>query len=172
MFETNKILNENRNATAAGIKAYYDRMKKAGKVKKGEKLDYNTLEDAERYMIEDYLQNLGGNANYVNNFYKNVPKMKDGIMRPDGTVTQVAPDDWVFAARNVGDLAKAFIPQMPMNMAGVGNQEYVINQTFNISGSNDIPQVLKQQAYAGTQEGLLQAMQESSRRMQLMTGMR
>ncbi len=159
--------------------------------------DYKILTDYEKDRVADYYKKyntLTGlnlkNADIddikarakkqTSNSTSNAPKydtsrpwyMQDGIMRPDGTVTQVAPDDWVFAARNVGDLAKAFIPQMPMNMAGVGNQEYVINQTFNISGSNDIPQVLKQQAYAGTQEGLLQAMQESSRRMQLMTGMR
>jgi len=108
---------------------------------------------------------------FINKKFKFAGAVKDGIMRPDGTITQVAPDDWVIAARNLGDLAKAFIPQMPVAMAG-GNQEYVINQTFNISGGNDLPQVIRQQAYAGTQEGLLQAMQESSRRMQLITGMR
>lgn len=97
-------------------------------------------------------------------------KIKDGILRPDGTVTQVAPDDWVFAARNVGDLAKAFIPPMPA-MAG-GNNEFVINQTFNINGSSDLPQVLRQQAYQGTQDGLMQIMEQSSQRLQLMSGTR
>ena len=93
-------------------------------------------------------------------------------MRPDGTVTQVAPDDWVFAARNVGDLARAFIPQNTA-MPSTSKQEYTINQTFNIQGgANDMPAVIKQQAYRGTQDALLQAMQESSRRMQLMSGTR
>jgi hypothetical protein len=96
-------------------------------------------------------------------------KMKDGIMRPDGTITQVAPDDWVFAARNVSDLAKAFIPA---GMTGGGTAEYSIVQNFTITGSNDIPQVIKQQAYRGTQEGLMAAMEQSSRRLQMMSGTR
>ena len=95
--------------------------------------------------------------------------MKDGIMRPDGTITQVAPDDWVFAARNVGDLARAFIPQGAMAATSM-NQEYTINQTFNVQGSGDIPAVIKQQAYRGTQNALMEAMEQSSRRMQLMSG--
>ena len=97
-------------------------------------------------------------------------EMNDGIMRPDGTVTQVAPDDWVFAARNLGDLARAFIPQN--YTAAAAPSEYVINQTFNINGGNDMPQVLRQQAYRGTQEGLLEIMNQSSQRMQLMSGTR
>lgn len=95
--------------------------------------------------------------------------IKDGIIRPDGTVTQVAPDDWVFAARNLGDLARAFVPQ---NHTAVSGGEYTINQTFNINGGNDMPQVLRQQAYRGTQEGLLEIMQQSSQRLQLMSGTR
>ena len=97
-------------------------------------------------------------------------KLKDGIMRPDGTVTQVAPDDWVLAARNLGDLARAFIPQGITVPESTG--EYIINQTFNISGGSDMPQVLRAQAYRGTQEGLLEIMNQSSRRMQLMSGTR
>lgn len=95
--------------------------------------------------------------------------IKDGIVRPDGTITQVASDDWVLAARSLGDLARAFTPQ---NYTAAGTNEYVINQTFNINGGTDMPQVLRQQAYQGTQEGLLQLMTESSRRLQLMSGTR
>ena len=97
-------------------------------------------------------------------------KLKDGIMRPDGTVTQVAPDDWVFAARNLGDLARAFIPQG--TATGPGDMEVSIVQNFTISGASDMPQVLRQQAYQGTQDGLMQIMAQSSRRLQLMSGTR
>lgn len=100
---------------------------------------------------------------------KGKKKMKDGIMRPDGTVTQVAPDDWVFAARNIGDMARAFTPK---NYMAASSNEYVINQTFNINGGSDMPQVLRQQAYRGTQEGLLEIMNQSSQRLQLMSGTR
>lgn len=97
-------------------------------------------------------------------------EMNDGIMRPDGTITRVAPDDWVFAARNVGDLAKAFIPQgITTNN---GNNEFVINQTITINGGSDIPQVVREQAYNGVQEGLLAVMNQSSQRLQMMSGTR
>lgn len=96
--------------------------------------------------------------------------IKDGIIRPDGTVTQVAPDDWVFAARNVGDMARAFIPHNVSSVSAPA--EYTINQTFNINGGSDMPQVLMQEAYRGTQEGLLGLMEQSSKRLQLMSGTR
>ena len=92
-------------------------------------------------------------------------------MRPDGTVTKVAPDDWVFAARNLGDLARAFIPPMPTT-AQSGNMEFSIVQNFTINGSSDLPQVIRQQAYNGTQEGLMNIMAQSSQRLQLMSGTR
>lgn len=144
-------------------------------------------------------------------------KVKDGIMRPDGTVTQVEPDDWVIAARNLGDVARAFQPEeeklvptaeneiqmphitqsvnndlalspainelsryvgmlamtfRPQQQAAVAGGEYTINQTFNINGSNDMPQVIRQQAYNGAHNGMLDLMSESSRRLQLMSGTR
>ena len=96
--------------------------------------------------------------------------IEDGIIRPNGQVTQVAPDDWVFAAKNVSDLARAFIPQ---NMsAAPATAQYSIVQNFTINGSNDIPQVLKQQAYNGVQDGLMQMMSRSSQRLQMMSGTR
>ena len=95
--------------------------------------------------------------------------IEDGIIRPDGRVTPIAPDDWVFAARDVSDLAKAFIPQ---GMAVSGPAEYSIVQNFTITGASDIPQVIKQQAYRGTQEGLMAVMQQSSQRLQMMSGTR
>ena len=151
-------------------------------------------------------------------------KVKDGIMRPDGTVTQVAPDDWVFAARNLGDLAQAFTPKqtniidqpqnqkllikkdiepeqtaktvddkslfiskeietlintvsrlsfVPQpNQSMQNSNSYTITQNFTINGGNDIPQVIRQQAYEGTQNGLLQLMEQSAQRLQLMSGTR
>ena len=131
---------------------------------------YNELPEELKAEFDKYAQ-----KDYVGNKYhwagvvKDPKTMQDGIMRPDGTVTQVAPDDWVFAARNIGDLARAFTPQ---NHTAVSAGEYTINQTFNISGGNDMPQVLRQQAYRGTQEGLLEIMQQSSQRLQLMSGTR
>ena len=97
-------------------------------------------------------------------------KADDGILRPDGTLTQVAPDDWVFAVKNVGDLAKAFIPEGMGSGAQIA--EYSIVQNFTINGGNDMPQVLRQQAYNGVQDGLMSMMNQSSTRLQHMSGTR
>ncbi len=97
-------------------------------------------------------------------------EMDDGIMRPDGTVTKIAPDDWVFAARDIGNMARAFIPQNYNTVSAP--TEYSIVQNFTINGGNDMPQLIKQQAYRGTQEGLLEVLNQSSRRLQLMSGTR
>lgn len=121
------------------------------------RIKYDTLPDDKKKLVDE------------NGGIENFPMLKDGIISPDGRVAQVAPDDWVIAARNLGDLARAFVPQ---NHTAVSAGEYTINQTFNISGGNDMPQVLRQQAYRGTQEGLLEVMNESSRRLQLMSGTR
>ena len=84
---------------------------------------------------------------------------------------QVATDNWSIVAKTISDLARSFIqpqPQAVQQSAG----EYTINQTFNISGGNDMPQIIRQQAYRGTQDGLLEIMQQSSQRLQLMSGTR
>lgn len=124
------------------------------------KLKYNELPDD----VKESIDKNGGKKEwktYVN----------DGIIRPNGQVTQVAPDDWVFAARNVGDLAAAFIPQTA-GAAAAGPVEITINQDFTINGSNDIPQVIKQQAYNGTHDGLMEILSRAGSRMQLMPGLR
>lgn len=103
--------------------------------------------------------------------YRDAGYIQDGIISPGGNLTHVAPDDWVFAARNVGDLAAAFIPQTA-GAASAGPVEITINQDFTINGSNDIPQVLKQQAYNGTHDGLMEILSRAGSRMQLMPGLR
>lgn len=129
-----------------------------------EKLKYSDLDEDWKSFIDNYIAVGGkGHTDFI--------EMQDGILRPDGTVAKVAPDDWVLAARNLGDIASAFIPQNYTAGAG-GNAEYSIVQNFTINGGSDMPQVLRQQAYKGTQEGLLEIMNQSSRRLQLMSGTR
>lgn len=93
--------------------------------------------------------------------------VKDGIIRPDGTVTQVSPDDWVFAARHVGDLARMFMPQGAYAPAGAG---VTINQTLTLSGA-EFPQSARRAAYEGTAAALRQLDNAANRRM-LMSGTR
>lgn len=116
-----------------------------------------------------FLQGIGDMWDGIKGIVNPTESTQDGIMRPDGTVVQVAPDDWVFAARDVGNMARAFIPQTPVQ---TGNSEYVINQEITINGGNDLPQVLRQQAFNGAHDGLLAAMAQSSNRLQQMSGTR
>lgn len=95
--------------------------------------------------------------------------VNDGIIRPNGQITHVAPDDWVFAARNVGDLAAAFMPQAGANTAGP--VQITISQNFTVNGTNDIPQLIKQQAYNGTRDGLTEMLSKAGTRLQLMPGL-
>lgn len=93
--------------------------------------------------------------------------IQDGIIQPNGQVTQVAPDDWVFAFRNISDFAAGFIPHNYNNTSS----EIVINQNITINGAKDMPQAIKQQAYLGAQNGIMEAMQNNINRMQMMYGL-
>lgn len=100
-----------------------------------------------------------------------VPSIKDGVIRPNGQVTQVAPDDWVFAVRDIQDLGRAFLPNAVSYASAP--QDITINQTINITSPTDwMPQTIKQQAFNGARDGLLQAITEGNRRIQLMPGTR
>lgn len=186
------------------------------------------IKDDERKRTESFNKNKStANPNVPWHEEGGIGGINDGIIRPDGTVTKVAPDDWVFAAKDLGKFSQAFIPQnhnsvstpddwdlaakivddmaqefnpknynnvnvapnvwdlaaknvgdlarafIPQNMsAAPATAQYSIVQNFTISGSNDIPQVLKQQAYNGVQDGLMQMMSRSSQRLQMMSGTR
>ena len=92
-------------------------------------------------------------------------------MRPDGTITRVAPDDWVFAARNVEDLAAAFLPQGVSNTMNAP-ASYIINQTINVNGGSNVAAAVRQQAYNGANDAMLRSMNNSQRILQLMPGQR
>ena len=111
---------------------------------------------------------VAGQKNTANN-YLSQHGLQDGIMRPDGRVTQVAPDDWVFAARNIGDLARMFVPQSA-STTNYGGSSYTINQTLNIQGA-PFAQAAKRAAYDGTTQAL-KSFSDSAQRVQLMPGLR
>lgn len=99
--------------------------------------------------------------------------MQDGIIRPDGSMARVAPDDWVFAVRNVSDLAAAFTPGRNYTTNNTNAPaSYVINQSFTINGAGNISAAVRQQAYSGANDALLNAMNNSQRMLQLMPGTR
>ncbi|MBC6720306.1 hypothetical protein [Treponema sp. Marseille-Q4130] len=115
--------------------------------------------------------NAAGGPGKFGSYIKPKWAIKDGVIRPNGQVTQVAPDDWVFAVRDIQDLGRAFLP----NAVSYANasQYITINQTINITSPTDwMPQTIKQQAFNGARDGLLQAITEGNRRIQLMPGTR
>lgn len=100
-------------------------------------------------------------------------KIEDGIISPNGRVTQVAPDDWVIAAKDLGNVASAFLPRGLANITSSMNAPTVINQNFTITASNrELVPAIKQQAYKGANDALLQNMRKSSNILQQMNGTR
>ena len=82
----------------------------------------------------------------------------------------MAPDDWVFAVLNVCYLAAGFIPGGTTNTMNAP-ASFVINQNFSFAG-NGSPSAVRAHAYAGANEALLNAMNNSQRIIQLMPGRR
>lgn len=91
--------------------------------------------------------------------------IKDGVIGPDGRVIQVDPNDWVFAAKDLGDLARGFVPTAT---SGGTSIQYTIEQTINVNGNGASAFDIRRQAYEGTSKALLDNIAQSSRRLQLM----
>lgn len=164
----------------------YDLGGKIGNLKAGE------VTDAALRRREKYQNKLLNNEIEADN------AIQDGIIRPNGQVTQVAPDDWVFAMRDVGNFSNALaaqntpaipmrswdalledinrhamdiIPAMTVHNNTNAPQNVVVNQTINISSSGDwLPQTIREQASLGVQDGMQQARKESFNRLQMMSG--
>ncbi len=100
-------------------------------------------------------------------------KAEDGIIQPDGRLINISPDDWVFAAKNVEDIASAFIPHgMTTNNSMSAPASYVINQSFTVNGGSSTPQAVRAEAYKGTSVALQNNLKNAARIMQLMPGTR
>lgn len=100
-------------------------------------------------------------------------KAEDGIIQPDGRLINISPDDWVFAAKNVEDMASAFIPHgITTNNSMSAPATYVINQSFTVNGGNATPQAVRAEAYKGTSTALQNNLKNAARIIQLMPGTR
>ena len=96
----------------------------------------------------------------------------DGIVSPTGRVIGISPNDWVFALKDVGNLASAFMP------SGVGatssqvnaSANYVINQTFNVTGAR--AENFRESAYRGASEAMRETLNNANRIRQFMPGTR
>lgn len=142
--------------------------KNEGKKKK-EKLEINELSAGTSSWVGRYLES-GGSKKELSKY---VSGIQDGIIQPSGKITRVAPDDWVFAVKNVADLAGALLPSGVVNNSNSNSAvvNYVINQNLSIpNGANTM--MVKQAAYTGTAEALKQNIYNASRIVQQMPGMR
>ena len=137
----------------------------------GEKEIYKRKSFSELSPETQEMVNAAGGPGKFGSYIKPKGAIKDGVIRPNGQVTQVAPDDWVFAVRDIQDLGRAFLPNAVSYTSAP--QDITINQTINITSPTDwMPQTIKQQAFNGARDGLLQAITEGNRRIQLMPGTR
>lgn len=96
--------------------------------------------------------------------------INDGIISPDGRVTQVAPDDWVFAVKDLGNVASAFIPQAIRNNSAQATQNISINQTITVSSTVRDTGAIRQAARQGASDGLRQAQRRNAEILHLMPG--
>lgn len=95
----------------------------------------------------------------------------DAIISPSGKITKLSPDDWVFAMKDISDLAGAFMPAGVTNNNMSAPANFVINQSFSIEAGVRAAEV-RSQAYKGTTEALQANLSNASRIMQLMPGTR
>lgn len=97
--------------------------------------------------------------------------INDGIISPNGHVTQLNPNDWVFAVKDISDLASGFLPNVTTNNNGntTNNATYTINQSFVVNGNGSN---IRQQAYNGTAEALRVTVNTANQRLQMMSGAR
>jgi hypothetical protein len=121
------------------------------------------------------------------NWYKD--KINDGIVKPNGQVISISPDDWVFAMKDPSNLSKGINGIMPQNAIDPSfiksvlprtitgntntiNENITVNQTFNVQGGGNIPQTIRQQAQKGVYDGVGELIQKSTTRLQLMSGIK
>lgn len=119
------------------------------------------------YGFVQILENVTGGKDKASKGTKN-----DAVFTPDGRVTSVSPDDWLFAVKNVSDLAGAFYPGVTNNTQN--DSAIIINQNFTIENARggEAGAIIKQQAYRGTSDALTQNLRNGMHNLQLMSGTR
>lgn len=97
-------------------------------------------------------------------------KAEDGIIRPDGRLIGISPNDWVFALKDVSNLASAFVPSSITNNSTNQSASYVINQSYTVNGGKG--EAVRAQAYKGTADAIRATIQQATRNRQVMQGAR
>ena len=119
------------------------------------------------YGLVQVIDNLSGGKDKASKGTKN-----DAVFTPDGRVTSVSPDDWLFAVKNVSDLAGAFYPGVTNNTQN--DSAIIITQNFTIENARggEAGAIIKQQAYRGPSDALTQNLRNGMHNLQLMSGTR
>lgn len=97
-------------------------------------------------------------------------QMNDGIVSPSGRVISISPSDWVFALKDVSNLASAFVPSSITNNSTNQSASYVINQSYTVNGGKG--EAVRAQAYKGTADAIRATIQQATRNRQVMQGAR
>lgn len=166
------IVNDQKKINDFDEKAYKEMVKKLGNFRSSNRGILPAFKDLSE---EDkkYLRSLDEEHKANIEKYSISGKIEDGIISPSGRVTQVSPQDWVIAAKDLGNVASAFLPRGLTNISSSMNAPTVINQNFTITASNrELVPAIKQQAYKGANDALLQNMRKSSNILQQMNGTR
>ncbi|MBO5921666.1 MAG: hypothetical protein J6Q48_04685, partial [Bacteroidaceae bacterium] len=160
--------NEFNKARLNRIIEIYNQANDGKKKKDRQPVPFNTINGEDQKHIMRYWRDT--HSAVLKDYISGVPGMEDGIISPGGKITRVSPDDWVFALKDIKDLAGAFLPagiNTNNNMNAPAN--YVINQTLNV-GAGVRAQEVKASAYKGTADALQNSLNNASRIMQLMPG--
>jgi len=143
--------------------------------------------------VNEKINNIDFSSDKINTEGINIPKsnpedkswfrhysVDDGIVKPNGEVINISPDDWVFAMKDPSNLTGGISPESIKSLVSktVGSiqnnvtENITVNQTFNITGTNNLPQTIKQQVQKGIYDGVGDLLQKSSTRLQLMSGIK
>lgn len=97
-------------------------------------------------------------------------KIEDGVVAPNGRVISISPSDWVFALKDVSNLASAFVPANITNNTARESASYTINQSYTVNGGK--PEMVRAQSYKGTADAIRATIQQATRNRQVMQGAR
>lgn len=143
--------------------------------------------------FNEKMNNIDFSSDKINTEGINIPKsnpedkswlrhysIDDGIVKPNGEVINISPDDWVFTMKDPSNLTGGISPESIKSLVSktVGSiqnnvtENITVNQTFNITGTNNLPQTIKHQAQKGIYDGVGDLLQKSTTRLQLMSGIK
>lgn len=159
-----------KNEGWSGVKRYFTETYQSEKERIGNS-SHPVLQFIGDYVLfgsGDKLVNAVDNHKNKKTENNSTEKIDDGIVSPNGRVTRVSPNDWVFAMKDLSNLAPGFL-------GGKGNasmsQNITVNQTFNLNGASRFDgKEVARYAERGTRNALQDLTNESAKRLLIMQG--